>query len=208
MTFLLRAANGLDRFAGACGRLLGWLTLAMVLIQSLVVALRYGFDGGSLALQDAVTYLHGAAFMLGLAYALQAGAHVRVDVIYRTLSARGKAWVDAVGCLIFLLPLCAFIAVGGWYFAANSWAVHETSNSADGLGGVYLLKSLIPLAAAALALQGLSQFARALNTLMQVEAEAARQHAAVAPTQVKEQPRALVREAAGTMREAAGEAGA
>lgn len=197
MTFLLRAANGLDRFARGSGRLLGWLTLTMVLIQSLVVALRYGFDGGSLALQDAVTYLHGAAFMLGLAYALQAGAHVRVDVLYRTLSARGKAWVDAVGCLIFLLPLCTFIAVGGWHFAANSWAVHETSNSADGLGGIFLLKSLIPLAAATLSLQGISQFARSLNTLMQVEAETGSQPIPAAPAQATEQPRALVREAAG-----------
>ncbi|WP_295802214.1 TRAP transporter small permease subunit [uncultured Microbulbifer sp.] len=170
MTLLLRAASGLDRFAATTGRALGWFTLAMVVTQSLVVALRYGFDTGSLALQDAVTYLHGAAFMLGLAYALQSGAHVRVDVFYRNMTPRGKAWVDAVGCLIFLLPLCTFIAVGSWHFAANSWAVQETSASADGLGGVYLLKSLMPLAAATLSLQGLSQLSRSLYTLMQVEA--------------------------------------
>ncbi|WGL15438.1 TRAP transporter small permease subunit [Microbulbifer bruguierae] len=169
MKFLLHTARGLDRFSSACGRLLSWLTLAMVVIQALVVALRYGFDGGSLALQDTVGYLHGAAFMLGLAYALQTGAHVRVDVFYRGLSARGKAWVDATGCLIFLLPLCVFIALGSWHFAANSWAVREASASADGLGGVYLLKSLMPLAAITLGLQGIAQFARALNTLMQVE---------------------------------------
>ena len=202
MTFLLRFANALDRFASGCGRALAWFTLAMVLIQSLVVALRYGFDGGSLALQDAVTYLHGAAFMLGLAYALQSGAHVRVDVIYRTLSARGKAWVDAVGCLIFLLPICAFIGYGGWQFATSSWAVSETSNSADGLGGVYLLKSLIPLAAATLALQGLSQFARALNTLMQVQpgsdVSTSTESFSRAPVRqlAETQPHPLVREAA------------
>lgn len=170
MTLLIRAANGLDRLSANTGRALGWFTLAMVLIQSLVVILRYGFDGGSLALQDAVTYLHGAAFMLGLAYALQSGAHVRVDVFYRSMSARGKAWVDTVGCLIFLLPICLFIAIGGSQFAASSWAVHEASGSADGLGGVFLLKSLIPLAALTLGLQGVAQFSRALHTLMQVEA--------------------------------------
>jgi len=169
MTLLLQAARGLDRFATTTGRLLAWFTLAMVLLQSLVVILRYGFDGGSLALQDAVSYLHGAAFMLGLAYALRSGAHVRVDVFYRRMTARGQAWVDAVGCLVFLLPLCAFIAIGSWHFAASSWAVKEASNSADGLGGVYLLKSLIPLAAATLALQAIAQFARALHTLMQAE---------------------------------------
>nr|WP_100169206.1 TRAP transporter small permease subunit [Microbulbifer agarilyticus] len=205
MMFLLRAAGALDRFASGCGRVLGWFTLAMVVIQSLVVALRYGFDGGSLAMQDAVAYLHGAALMLGLAYALQSNAHVRVDVVYRKLSPRGKAWVDAVGCLIFLLPLCVFIGYGSLQFAASSWSVQETSNSADGLGGVYLLKSLIPLAAATLALQGLSQLARALHTLMQVESsdsssqilhEAAAKPAPHAP-EPGQQPSPLVREAAG-----------
>ncbi|MFD1216839.1 TRAP transporter small permease subunit [Microbulbifer celer] len=170
MILLLRAANGLDRLSASTGRALGWFTLAMVLAQSLVVILRYGFDHGSLALQDTVIYLHGTAFMLGLAYALQSGAHVRVDVFYRNMSTRGKAWVDAVGCLVFLLPVCAFIAIGSWQFAASSWAVREASGSADGLGGVYLLKSLMPLAAITLGLQGIAQFARALHTLMQVEA--------------------------------------
>ncbi|MCA0900092.1 MULTISPECIES: TRAP transporter small permease subunit [Microbulbifer] len=205
MMFLLRAAGALDRFAGSCGRVLGWFTLAMVVIQSLVVAMRYGFDGGSLAMQDAVAYLHGAALMLGLAYALQSGAHVRVDVVYRQLSPRGKAWVDAVGCLIFLLPLCAFIGYGSLQFAASSWAVQETSNSADGLGGVYLLKSLIPLAAATLALQGFSQLARALHTLMQAESSDHTSHTVSKPadtpaarkTEPEQQPRPLVREATG-----------
>lgn len=201
-SLLLATAGRLDRFASFCGRLLGWFTLAMVLIQSLIVALRYGFDGGSLALQDAVTYLHGAAFMLGLAYALQVGAHVRVDVFYRTLSTRGKAWVDAVGCLIFLLPVCTFIAVGSWQFAASSWAVWETSASADGLAGVYLLKSLMPLAAITLALQGVSQFARALNTLMQVEARsgspsASKQKVHEPMEERSQKTHPLVREAAG-----------
>lgn len=169
MSPLLGCARGLDRLASGAGQLLGWFTLAMVLMQSAVVLLRYGFSGGSVALQDSVVYLHGAAFMLGLAYALYADAHVRVDVFYRNMSARGKAWVNAVGALVFLLPLCTFIAVGSWHFAAASWAVHEGSSSAGGLPGVYLLKSLIPLAATTLALAGLAQFFRALAQLMQVE---------------------------------------
>lgn len=169
MSPLLRGACGLDHLARATGGLLGWFTLAMVLLQSAVVLLRYGLNGGSVALQDSVVYLHGAVFMLGLAYALYTGAHVRVDVFYRRMSPRRRAWVDAVGTLVFLLPLCAFIAIGSWHFAAASWAVRETSSSAGGLPGVFLLKSLIPLAAATLALQGLAELARALARLMEVE---------------------------------------
>lgn len=167
--FPLKVARALDRLASGAGRLLGWFTLAMVLLQSAVVILRYGFSGGSVALQDAVVYLHGAAFMLGLAYALLTDAHVRVDVFYRSMGARGKAWVNAVGTLVFLLPMCAFILAGSWQFAASSWAVLESSSSAGGLPGVFLLKSLIPLSALTLALAGLAQILRALAQLMLVE---------------------------------------
>ncbi|MFI2811147.1 MULTISPECIES: TRAP transporter small permease subunit [Microbulbifer] len=169
MSPLLGCARGLDRLATATGRLLGWFTLAMVLLQSAVVILRYGFNGGSLALQDTVVYLHGAVFMLGLAYALQTDSHVRVDVFYRRMGPRGKAWVNAVGTLVFLLPLCAFILAGSWHFVTSSWAVREAGASADSLGGIFLLKSLVPLAAFTLALQGVAQLARALATLVQVE---------------------------------------
>ncbi|SEA17123.1 TRAP transporter small permease subunit [Microbulbifer marinus] len=165
---LLPLARALDRLASGAGRLLSWFTLAMVLLQSAVVLLRYGFDGGSVALQDSVIYLHGAAFMLGLAYALYTDSHVRVDVFYRRMSERGRAWVNAVGTLVFLLPMCAFILIGSWQFAASSWAVLESSSSAGGLPGVFLLKSLIPLAAVTLALAGVAQFGRALARLMEV----------------------------------------
>lgn len=173
MSPLLGCARGLDRLATGAGRLLGWFTLAMVVLQSAVVLLRYAFSGGSVALQDSVVYLHGAAFMLGLAYALQTDAHVRVDVFYRRMSERARAWVDAVGTLVLLLPLCVFIAAGSWQFAAASWAVHESSSSAGGLPGVFLLKSLIPLSAFTLSLQGSAQFCRALARLMEVESDSA-----------------------------------
>ncbi|AOS96321.1 Tripartite ATP-independent periplasmic transporter, DctQ component [Microbulbifer aggregans] len=166
---LVPLARQLDRLATSAGSLLGWFTLAMVLLQSAVVLLRYGFDGGSVALQDAVLYLHGAVLMLGLAYALHTDAHVRVDVFYRRMSHRGRAWVNAVGTLVFLLPLCVFIILGSWHFTAASWAVREASSSAGGLPGIFLLKSLIPLSALTLGLQGIAQLCRSLAELMLVE---------------------------------------
>lgn len=181
MSLLLGCARGLDRLASSAGRLLGWFTLIMVLLQSAVVLLRYGFNSGSVALQDSALYLHGTVLMLGLAYALYSDAHVRVDVFYRRMTPRGKAWVNAVGTLVFLLPLCAFILLGSWQFAASSWSVWEASSSAGGLPGVFLLKSLIPLAALTLALQGLAQLCSALAQLMEVES-------GIAPTAKPPQP--------------------
>ncbi|WP_444918617.1 TRAP transporter small permease subunit [Microbulbifer sp. JMSA003] len=166
MRFLLCSAQALERLTSHTGQLLSWFTWAMVLLQSCVVVMRHGFNTGSIALQESVIYLHGAAFMLGLAYALQTDAHVRVDVIYRRMSARAKAWVNAIGYLIFLLPLCVFLFTSSWHFVLNSWSVFEDSANAGGLPGVFLLKSLIPLSAVTLALAGLAQFIRALVQLM------------------------------------------
>ncbi|MCO1332820.1 TRAP transporter small permease subunit [Microbulbifer sp. OS29] len=169
MRFLLCSAQALERLTNQTGRLLSWFTWAMVLLQSGVVVLRHGFNSGSIALQESVVYLHGAAFMLGLAYALQTDAHVRVDVFYRRMSLRGKAWVNTTGYLVFLLPICAFLLISSWPFAVSSWSVYEGSANAGGLPGVFLLKSLIPLSSLTLALAGLAQFLRALMQLMASE---------------------------------------
>ncbi|WP_226644024.1 TRAP transporter small permease subunit [Microbulbifer variabilis] len=184
MPFLMRGARALESLSSRTGHLLAWFTWAMVLLQSCVVALRHLFDSGSIALQESVIYLHGAAFMLGLAYALQTDAHVRVDVFYRRMSPMGRAWVNAVGFLLFLLPLCTFMLLGSWHFVMNSWSVLEESANAGGLPGVFLLKSLIPLAALTLGLAGTSQFIRALLHLMEVASPAS--EAVASPQRLKQ----------------------
>ncbi len=155
----------IDRFTDATGRLLAWLVLAMALVTSVVVVMRYGFNAGSIAAQESVTYMHACLFMLGAAYALKHGAHVRVDIFYRKFSPRGQAWVNALGGVIFLLPLCLFITGASWNFVTESWAIHEISSEPGGLPYVYLLKSLIPAMALNLLLQGIAETLRALQVL-------------------------------------------
>jgi TRAP-type mannitol/chloroaromatic compound transport system permease small subunit len=134
--------------------------------------MRYGFGQGMTALQESVNYLHGTVFMLGAAYTLKHGGHVRVDIFYHRYSARTKAWVDSIGCIVFLLPLCGLILISSWDFAANAWAIRETSVEPGGLPFVYLLKSLLPLMAINLALQGLAELLR--NALVLINQEAPR----------------------------------
>jgi TRAP-type mannitol/chloroaromatic compound transport system permease small subunit len=114
----------------------------MVLVTFLVVVLRYVFDVGSIALQESVTYMHATLFMLGAAYTLQQDGHVRVDIFYQRFSRRGRAWVDLLGTLILLVPICLFVLASSWHYVAESWAVHEGSREAGGLPYVYLLKTL------------------------------------------------------------------
>jgi TRAP-type mannitol/chloroaromatic compound transport system permease small subunit len=167
MNVLHACVRYIDIFTDRCGRLLAWLVLAMGLLTTVVVVLRYGFNTGSIMAQEAVTYMHGCLFMLGAAYALKSGAHVRVDIFYRNFSARGRAWVNSLGGIVFLMPLCAFIGLSSWNYVTESWAILETSPEPGGIPAVFLLKSLLPLMAVNLFLQGLAETLRSALVLVE-----------------------------------------
>lgn len=152
--YIERLASGLDRIAEITGRSIAWLTLAMVLITFAVVVLRYGLAIGSIALQESVSYLHALVFMLGAAYTLKHDSHVRVDIFYQKASRRTRAWTDLLGTLLLLFPTCIFILVSSLDYVAAAWSIQEGSREAGGLDGVFLLKTVIPLMALLLLLQG------------------------------------------------------
>ncbi len=158
---LVFAANQIDRLVKAVGRAAMWLALFVVLTQFAVVVLRYVFGIGSIWLSESVIYGHAAMFMLAAAWTLQADGHVRVDILYADASPRRRAWVDLLGALLLLLPFMTVIAWFAIPYVARSWALLERSREASGLPFVYLLKTLIPLFALLMALQGISQAIRA-----------------------------------------------
>lgn len=146
--------------------MLSWLTLLMVAITFVVVVLRYGFGMGWIALQESVLWMHGLALMLGSAYTLRHEAHVRVDVFYRLFDTRTRALVDLLGTLLLLFPVCAFILWSSWGYVADSWALGESSREAGGLPALYLLKTVIPLAAVLLAIEGITMVHRSWQTIV------------------------------------------
>lgn len=147
------------------GRSISWLVLATVMLTFLIVVLRYGFDWGSIAMQESVLYLHALVFMAGAAYTLGHDEHVRVDIFYGKLSPQRKAWVDLIGTLLFLLPFCIFTIWVSLPYVSASWRLLEGSREAGGLPLVFLLKTFIPLMAALLLLQGLSTIGRSLKEI-------------------------------------------
>lgn len=161
MSALHALVHYIDQFTERVGKLLAWLAITMAALTALIVVLRYGFGIGSILAQETVTYMHGALFLLGAAYALKAGAHVRVDIFYRDFTPRTRAWVDSLGGIVFLLPLCVFIIMSSWDFVSESWNMLEGSPEPGGIPAVYLLKTLIPLGAINLALQGIAEVLRA-----------------------------------------------
>ena len=164
---LLRIAARLDSLAETTGRLTAWLALLLVLVMFSVVVLRYLFEFGSIALQESTLYLHASLFMLGAAYTLKVDGHVRVDIFYRRLSAHGKALVNLLGTLLLLLPVCGFMVWISWDYVTTAWALRESSPEAGGLPLVYLLKTLIPLGALLLIIQGVSLMLHSLATLIE-----------------------------------------
>lgn len=159
--------NRLDRISTALGQATAWLTLFMVVITFVVVVMRYVFDAGLIWVQESVVWMHAMVFMLGSAYTLKSEEHVRVDVFYRTMGERRRAWVDLVGILIFLLPLCLFLAWKSFDFVTQSWSLKEASRESGGLPYPFIpiLKSVLLLMPLTVALQGVSLFLSSLRTL-------------------------------------------
>jgi TRAP-type mannitol/chloroaromatic compound transport system permease small subunit len=160
-----RIADGIDRVIAAIGRAATWCCLYIVLAEFAVVVMRYALGMGSIRLQESVLSAHAALFMLAAAWTLQVGGHVRVDVFYAQASPRRRAVIDLVGAIVFLFPFAIAVAALSLPYVARSWAILEGSRETSGLPLVYLLKTLIPLFALLIGLQGIAQAIRAALVL-------------------------------------------
>ncbi|GAB6053785.1 TRAP transporter small permease subunit [Magnetospira thiophila] len=158
-------ADLIDRCNRAIGHTVAWLTLFMVLVQFVVVLLRYIFGLGFIWMQESIIYMHAIMFMTGAAYTLLRDGHVRVDVFYRGASERFKAWSNLLGTIFLLIPVCSLILWASWGYAVDSWMVWEGSKETSGIQAVYILKTVILVFAALMILQGISVVLRALVTL-------------------------------------------
>lgn len=163
-------ARVIDALNEWIGRAVAWCAPALVLTAFSVVLLRYGLGIGSAALQEAVSYLHAILFMAGAAWTLRHDGHVRVDIFYRRFGPRGRAAVNLLGSLFLLIPVCAFILWSSLDYVAASWSIREGSREAGGLPFLWLLKTLIPVSAALLLLQGISLALHSLRALTGREA--------------------------------------
>ncbi|MCC5971697.1 MAG: TRAP transporter small permease subunit [Pararhodobacter sp.] len=149
----LRLSRVLDRATLlVCGSA-GLVLVVMVLVN---VVLRYGFGMGSIKLQDLAGYAFAIFLITSLPVCLARGGHVRVEVLSERLSPAYLRGADAVALVLFLIPLFALIIRAGWGDLIYSWRVSEGSSTPGGLGGQYLVKTVLPVAAALMIVQGLA----------------------------------------------------
>ena len=168
MKYWATLAQTIDSVSRSVGNAVAFAAIAMALVTTTVVILRYGFGQGAIAAQESVLYLHGALFMLGAAPTLLTDKHVRVDVFYRNFTDRQKHWVNTIGHTVFTLPFCTLIVFGSWGYVSESWSIMESSPEPGGIPAVFLLKTLIPAMALLLALQAVSLIIQCLIELSEV----------------------------------------
>lgn len=147
------------------GQTVKWLAVLLVLVQFVVVILRYVYRSSFIWMQESVIYTHATLFMLAIGYVFLINAHVRVNVFYAGWSARRRALVDLVGIVVAVLPFCVLVVWASWGYVALSWRVGEKSMQFGGLPFMPFLKTLIPAMAALLFLQSVSIAVRAVLVL-------------------------------------------
>jgi TRAP-type mannitol/chloroaromatic compound transport system permease small subunit len=164
MKLLLKLSDLIDRINGYVGKSIMWLILAAVLISAGNAIARKAFRIGSNALLDLQWYLFSAVFLLGAGYAFLQNVHVRIDVLSNRLSARTRSWIEVVGIIVFLAPLCWILIQMSWPLFVKAWESGEMSQHAGGLirWPVYLL---VPLGMALLLLQSASELIKRIAFL-------------------------------------------
>lgn len=156
MNALMGVSRGLDAVNDWVGRTIIWATLAMTLISAANAIVRKAFDMSSNAFLEIQWYLFAAVFLLSAGYTFLKNAHVRIDFVSHRLSKRAQAWVDIIGIVVFLIPLCLIFIDLSWPLFTRAYTSGEMSQNAGGLirWPVFLM---IPVGFALLLIQGISE---------------------------------------------------
>ncbi|MCM3564563.1 TRAP transporter small permease subunit [Hydrogenophaga intermedia] len=156
MQALLKISSVIDRFNDLLGRLMMWFILAATLISAGNAIVRKVFGVSSNAWLEVQWYLFAAVFLLGGGYAFLRNVHVRIDFLSTRFSPRTRNWIDIIGIVVFLVPLCLMLIYEGWPVFERAWTSGEMSSNAGGLIR-WPVMLLIPLGFAVLLAQGASE---------------------------------------------------
>lgn len=151
-----------DQLSAWFGKTFGWLVILMTFGMAYEVMVRYAFNRPTPWALDLSFIMYGTMFMMGGAYTLSRGGHVRGDFIYRTWRPQTQALVDLVLYILFFFPGILALVFTGWKYSSRSWGYAEVSvNSPAGIP-IYQFKSVIVVAGILLLIQGLAQVFRCI----------------------------------------------
>lgn len=167
MTLLLALSRWIDEINARFGVVANYLVLAACLISAGNATSRYLFNASSNGWLEIQWYMFAAMVLLGGPYTLKMNEHVRVDLLYGIASERARIWIDIVGGVLFLLPICVILTYFTWPWFVDSWRIHEFSTNAGGLVR-WPVKLLLPVGFAMMALQGISEIIKRFAVLQHV----------------------------------------
>ena len=162
--FLLSVSRAVDALSNAAGFVAKWLVLLACLVSAGNATVRYLFSYSSNSLLEVQWYMFGGMVLLGAAQTLLTNEHVRVDLLYSSVSDRARLWIDVFGLCLFLLPVTAYFIYLTWPFFLNSFLSQEYSNNAGGLI-LWPVKAVLPLGFALVFLQGISELIKRVAAL-------------------------------------------
>jgi TRAP-type mannitol/chloroaromatic compound transport system permease small subunit len=167
MSILLRLSKAIDWFNAQFAVVANYLVLFACLISAGNAASRYLFSESSNGWLEIQWYMFAGMVLLGAPYTLKMNEHVRVDLLYGMASARVRIWIDIIGTLLFLLPICVILTYFTWPWFVDSWNNGEVSFNAGGLIR-WPVKLLLPVGFALMALQGVSEIIKRIAALEHV----------------------------------------
>lgn len=158
-----------DKVSTWVGHAFSWLIVGLTLLISWEVFSRYALDNPHAWAFDVMIQMYGALFMMAGAYTLAKNGHVRGDVVYGFLTPRVQASLDLILYIVFFIPGVVALVWAGYTFAAESWAIRESSNITAGGPAYYPFKTIIPVAGAFVLVQGIVEIIRCVICIRQGE---------------------------------------
>jgi len=153
----IRLVRMIDKFTDTTGVWVAWLNVPLVAAVAWEVISRYAFNAPTIWSYDVTYMLYSAIFMLGCAYALHKGAHIRTDFFYEKWSDRTRGYVDSISYIVFFFPSIIMLMAASWSEAWYAYTINETSEQTNWRPLLWPFKAVVPLTCAMLLLQGVSE---------------------------------------------------
>lgn len=162
MESYFKVVRRIDTLSDWSGRIISYLVYPLVGGVAYEVFARYLFHAPTVWAYDATYMLYGTIFMLGTAYTLLHKGHIRTDLFYNKWSARKQGMIDAIMYLLLFFPGMIFYLIAGLDYAAHSWITNEKAGNSPWMPIIYPFKTVIPVTAALLIIQGVSEFIKSV----------------------------------------------
>ncbi|MEI9804596.1 MAG: TRAP transporter small permease subunit [Pseudolabrys sp.] len=167
MRGLLAFSRAVDWFSTRVAVIANWLVLLAAVVSAGNAASRYVFSESSNGWLEIQWYMFAGMVLLGAPYTLKMNEHVRVDLVYGMVSERTQIWIDIIGGVLFLLPICIILTYFTWPWFVDSWIHNEQSSNAGGLVR-WPIKLLLPVGFCMMAIQGVSEIIKRIAALEHV----------------------------------------